>query len=189
MSLEKNIERIADALEAIAKTMGAGVLSGEKNAAVPQEGHQAAQQISGQPSMQQPAPGSWPAQPPMQGNGQPPRMQQPAPQGGQVPVSLPAGMGPQWQGAGNNTAMPGNMPPQQPGAPFQQPAGPGPVPTTAAAQQYTFDQLAVATANLASAGKDVFTVLGRFGVSMLMDLPPEKYGEYAAALREAGGVV
>lgn len=189
MSLEKNIERIADALEAIAKTIGAGTLSGEKNAAAPRAGHQAAQQISGQPPVQQPAPGSWPAQPPIQGSGQPPRMQQQAPQGGQVPVSLPAGTGMPWQGAGSSPAAPGNIPPQQPGTLFQQPAGSGKVPTTAAAQQYTFDQLAVATANLASAGKDVFTVLGRFGVNMLMDLPPEKYGEYAAALREAGGVI
>ena len=39
MSLEKNIERIADALEAIAKSMGAGVLSGEKNAAAPHTGY------------------------------------------------------------------------------------------------------------------------------------------------------
>ena len=90
-------------------------------------------------------------------------------------------MGTQWQGAGNSAVMPG--------AQFQQSAGSGTVPTTAAAQQYTFDQLAVATANLASAGKDVFSVLARFGVNMLMDLPPEKYGEYAAVLREAGGVI
>lgn len=185
MSLEKNIERIADALEAIAKTMGAKASPEEKNTVTQQAGPQAAQQIPVQP----PAQGNWQVQQPVPGNGQAPWVQQPAPQGGQVPVSLPAGMGPQWQGSGNNTAMPGNMPPQQPGAPFQQPAGSGTVPTTAAAQQYTFDQLAVATANLASAGKDVFTILGRFGVSMLMDLPTEKYGEYAAALREAGGVV
>ena len=185
MSLEKNIERIADALEAIAKSMGAGVLSGEKNAAAPHTGHPATQQISCQPPVQ----GSRQTQPPTQGNGQPPRMQQPAPQGGQVPVSFPTDAGMPWQEAGNSTVMPGNIPPQQSGIPFQQPAGAGMVPTTATAQQYTFDQLAVATANLASAGKDVFTVLGRFGVSMLMDLPPEKYGEYAAALREAGGVI
>ena len=185
MSLEKNIERIADALEAVARTMGAKVPSEDKTAIVQQAGPKVGQQIPVQP----PAQGNWQGQQPVPGKGQAPQMQQPVPQGGQVPVSLPAGMGPQWQGAGNNTAMPGNMPPQQPGAPFQQPAGPGTVPTTAAAQQYTFDQLAVATANLASAGKDVFSVLGRFGVNMLMDLPPEKYGEYAAALREAGGVI
>lgn len=181
MSLEKNIERIADALEAIAKLMGAKASPEEKNNVTQQAGSQTARQI--------PAQGNWQGQQAVPGNGQAPRMQPPAPQGGQVPVSLPPGMGPQWQGAGSNTAMPGNMPPQQPDAPFPQPAGPGPVPTTAAARQYTFDQLAVATANLAAAGKDVFTVLGRFGVSMLMDLPPEKYGEYAAALREAGGVI
>ncbi len=171
MSLEKNIERIADALEVIAKTMGAKAPSEDKNTLVQQAG----QQIPVQP----PAQGNW--QGPGVGNGQAPQMQQPVSQGGPVPVSLPAGMGTQWQGAGNSTVMPG--------AQFQQPAGSGTVPTTAAAQQYTFDQLAVATANLASAGKDVFSVLARFGVNMLMDLPPEKYGEYAAALREAGGVI
>lgn len=168
MSLEKNIERIADALEALARTTGAKAPCGGKDAG--------AKQAPGQP----PAQGSWQGQPAMQGNGQPGQMQQPLPQGGQVPVSLPAGMGAPWQGGG--AAQQGGMPPQQP-------VGTGTVPTTAAAQQYTFDQLAVATANLASAGKDVFTILGRFGVSMLMDLPPERYGEYAAALREAGGVI
>lgn len=169
MSLEKNIERIADALEAIAGLKGAGR---------PNEGNAAAsQQAPTQPPQQQ-APQA------MQGNRQPANRQ---PQGGQVPVSQPAGMGAQWQGG--NAAQPGNMPPQQKGAPAQQPAGGGTVPTTAAAQQYTFDQLAVATANLASSGRDVFTILGRFGISMLMDLSPERYGEYAAALREAGAVI
>lgn len=86
-------------------------------------------------------------------------------------------------------AQSGAGPMSQSGAQFQPPSGPGALPTTAVAQQYTFDQLAVATANLASSGKDVFTVLGRFGVTMLMDLPPEKYGEYAAALREEGAVI
>lgn len=100
-----------------------------------------------------------------------------------MPVSLPGGMGAQWQGG---TAQAGA--PQAPPVSSAQPPM-GAVPTTASAQQYTFDQLAVATANLASSGKDVFTILGRFGASMLMDLPKERYGEYAAALREAGAVV
>ncbi len=150
MSLEKNIERIADALEALARTTGAQMPPERKGAAVPQTG----QQAPIQPAQQ----GNWQGQQPA-----PAQMQQP--QGSQVPVSLPAGAGAQWQGGG--MAQPGSLPPQQ----------------------YTFDQLAVATANLASSGKDVFTILGRFGASMLMDLPKERYGEYAAALREAGAVV
>lgn len=173
MSLEKNIERIADALEAIAKGAGG------KTSAVQNPGGQHTPQGNGQAPVQQ------------------------APQaGGQIPVSMPPGSGMPWQGSGAPT---GGFPVQQPGVQaqpgagagpmsqsgtqFQPPSGPGALPTTAVAQQYTFDQLAVATANLASSGKDVFTVLGRFGVTMLMDLPPEKYGEYAAALREEGAVI
>lgn len=157
MSLERNIERIADALEALA---------GMKRPGMPNEGNAA---VSQPPPAQQAPQGNW------------------QPQGGQVPVSQPTGMGAQWRGG--NAAQPGNMLPQQKGAPAQQSVGGGTVPTTAAAQQYTFDQLAVATANLATSGRDVFAILGRFGVSMLMDLSPERYGEYAAALREAGAVI
>ena len=156
MSLEKNIERIADALEIIAKA--AGVSPVAEGAAVTR---QEVQQASVQPSARQVPQGNW--------QGQPFPSQQ-LPQGGPVPVSPPAGTGIPWPGGGGTA----------------QPSAPCTVPTTASAKQYTFDQLAVATANLASAGKDVFNVLGRFGVGMLMDLPQEKYGEYAAALREAG---
>lgn len=173
MSLEKNIERIADALEALAKLRGT---SPEKNDAA------APQQAAPYAPVQQPAQGNLPWQQAAPG-GQPFQPQQL--QGGPVPVSAPAGPGMPQQGARGGAAQPG----QQPGAAFRQPAGPGTVPTTAAAQQYTFDQLAVATANLASSGRDVFTILGKFGVSMLMDLPPERFGEYAAALREAGAVI
>lgn len=182
MSLEKNIERIADALEAIAGAVGAKAPAERKDAA------QTAQQGFGQPPVQPPQ-GSWQGQAPVQGAVQPPRMRQ------SPPVSLPGGSGMPWQGAGNGMQVPGTPPTQQPGVPFQQPgpqlppAGTGSLPTTATPQQYTFDQLAVATANLASSGKDVFQILGRFGVSMLMDLPPEKFGEFAAALREAGAVI
>lgn len=187
MSLEKNIERIADALEALAKAAGAKCpLEGEDAAT-----GRAAERPQGQAPIQQGPSVGWQGQTPQNVPGagqQPPVQQRPQmqPQGNQIPLSLPTGTGMQWQGAGNNAAAPGTLPGQQPGRPFQQP---GTVPTTASAKQYTFDQLAVATANLASAGKDVFTVLGRFGVSMLMDLPQEKYGEYAAALREAGAVI
>ena len=172
MSIEKNIERIADALEAIAGRKGAKTDTAAAQPAQMQQAPQGSRQI--------PAP---------QNTGQAYQMPPAQQQGGQIPVSLPPDAGMQWQGAGS-TGIPVNSSPQPQAAPsFQPPAGPGPVPTTAAAQAYTFDQLAVATANLASAGKDVFAVLGRFGVSMLMDLPQERYGEYAAALREAGAVI
>lgn len=168
MSLEKNIERIADALEAIAK------VAGEKTPALQNPGGQHTPQGNGQAPLQQAA--------------------------GQIPVSIPSGSGTQWQGSSVQTGgfpvqqtggqvQQGAGPMPQPGTQYQQPSGSGTVPTTAVAQQYTFDQLAVATANLASSGKDVFTVLSRFGVGMLMDLPQEKYGEYAAALREEGAVI
>ena len=185
MSLEKNIERIADALEAIA-----GMKGGKTDITNITYTH---------PGQPQQAPQGMGQAPTPQNGGQafqtPPAQQQ----GGQIPVSLPPDAGMQWQGAGSHTGAPVNYPqPQQQATqgigqqqtpPLQQPGSSGPVPTTATVQNYTFDQLAVATANLAAAGKDVFTILGRFGVSMLMDLPQERYGEYAAALREAGAVI
>lgn len=184
MTLEKNIERIADALEAIAKMVGvkADATAPSQNLLVQRAEYRPDQQTGGRAPVQPANQGNWSPQmqPAMQADGQPPRTQQPLPQGGTVPVSVPPGSGMPWPGS--NNIMPS-------GNPQQQSAGAGMVPTTASPKQYTFDQLAVATANLASSGKDVFTVLGRFGVSMLMDLPLEKYGEYAAALREAGGVI
>jgi len=187
MSLEKNLERIADALEALAGMKGNGIPSGEKGAA----GAQNPVQLPGQQVPQGIRPGQWPPQ----GNGQIPRP--PIPQDGPVPISPPTDTGMQWQGHVNGTGMPGNPPSlqygnpagQQPGILSPPPAGAGPVPTTAASQQYTFDQLAVATANLASSGKDVFQILDKFGIRMLLDLPPERFGEFAAALREAGAVI
>ena len=81
MTLEKNIERIADALEALARTAGAQTPPERTGTVAPQTGQQ--------PPMQQAPQGNW--------QGQQTPIQQ-APQGGQVPVSLPAGMGAQWQG-------------------------------------------------------------------------------------------
>lgn len=66
------------------------------------------------------------------------------------------------------------------------------VPTTAAPQQYSFDQLAVALSNLCTnAGKqpEVHALLNQFGVTALFDLPKERYGEFATALRGIGGVI
>lgn len=186
MTLERNIERIADALEAIVKAAGAkaGMEALPQNASEPQAAFQMDQYAGGRTLAQLPPQGDWQPQVPsaVPGSGQQPRVPSALPQGGRVPVSMPTGSGMQWQGSGSNTTLPANPPHQQSG-------NSGRVPTTASAKQYTFDQLAVATANLASSGRDVFTVLGKFGVNMLMDLPPEKYGEYAAALREAGAVI
>ncbi|MGN0384576.1 MAG: hypothetical protein ACI4EX_01700 [Lachnospiraceae bacterium] len=80
-----------------------------------------------------------------------------------------------------------------PGAPSPAPAPvPVQVPTTAAPQQYSFDQLAVALSNLcANMNKqtEVHALLNQFGVNALFDLPKERYGEFATALRGIGGVI
>lgn len=66
------------------------------------------------------------------------------------------------------------------------------VPTTALPQQYSFDQLAVAMSNLCANANEqpkVHALLNQFGVSALFDLPKERYGEFATALRGIGGVI
>ena len=66
------------------------------------------------------------------------------------------------------------------------------VPTTAAPQQYSFDQLAVALSNLcANMGKqqEVHNLLNQFGVNDLFSLPKERYGDFATAMRGIGGVI
>lgn len=76
-----------------------------------------------------------------------------------------------------------------PTAPMQAPAQ---VPTNAAPQQYSFDQLAVALSNVCSkpgGQPQVHSLLQQFGVQALFDLPKEKYGEFATALRGIGGVL
>lgn len=70
------------------------------------------------------------------------------------------------------------------------PAG-GVVPTTAAAQAYTLEQLQVAAAGLTSSGKmpQVMGILQKFGIQAMTELPKERYGEFATALREAGAQI
>lgn len=80
--------------------------------------------------------------------------------------------------------------PMQPQVPLQS-AAPQ-VPTTAAPQQYSFDQLAVALSNLCTnmhKQGEVHNLLNQFGVQALFDLPKEKYGEFATAMRSIGGVI
>ena len=70
-------------------------------------------------------------------------------------------------------------------APIQQPA-----PTTAP-KPYTLEQLSFAAAPLLDAGKDkeLMAVIQSFGVMSLQQLPTEKYGEFAAAIRSLGAQI
>lgn len=72
-----------------------------------------------------------------------------------------------------------------------QPLMAGMVPTTAVAQEYTQDQLAVACSGLVNQGKQMklLQLLQGFGVAALVDLPKERYGEFATALRAEGAVI
>lgn len=66
-----------------------------------------------------------------------------------------------------------------------------PVPTTVMAQEYTLEHLQVAAAGLSSMGKmpQVMGILQRFGIQAMTELPKERYGEFATALREAGAQI
>ena len=69
--------------------------------------------------------------------------------------------------------------------PAAAPSNPAPV---AAAPAYERDQLARATATLADAGKvqQIQQLFQQFGIQQLTQLPKERYGEYATALRGLG---
>lgn len=75
--------------------------------------------------------------------------------------------------------------PVKPAAP-EPPAAP--VVPTAPAKKYTLDELLAATAPLMDAGKiaELQALMQKFGVPSMMDIPEEKYGELAIALRELG---
>lgn len=68
---------------------------------------------------------------------------------------------------------------------------PAAVPTTAMPQGYTIEQLQVAAAGLSQMGKmpQVMGILQRFGIQAMTELPKERYGEFAIALREAGAQI
>lgn len=67
----------------------------------------------------------------------------------------------------------------------------GVLPTTAAVQGYTLEQLQVAAAGLTSSGKmpQVMGILQQFGIQAMTELPKERYGEFATALRGAGAQI
>lgn len=87
------------------------------------------------------------------------------------------------------TAQPIPQPPVQPVQPTAQ-ASTAPVSEVA----YTFDQLTKAAIGLVQSGKikstDLTPVLvNGFGVNQMSDLKPEQYNDFAAKLKELGGVI
>ena len=124
-----------------------------------------AQPYQSQPPMAQP----YQSQPPM----------------GTVPVQQPVAAQ-QTQPAMQQQSVAQQAPPV-----VSQPPVAGMVPTTAVAQEYTQDQLAVACRGLGNQGKQMklLQLLQGFGVAALVDLPKERYGEFATALRAEGAVI
>lgn len=114
-----------------------------------------------------------------------------APTPAPAPVPSPAVLQPV-----NTAPAPADAPPfaTQPlhvpkAAPAAAPA-PAPVPT-APAPTYTLEQLTVAAAPLIDQGKlnELCGVIASFGVQSLQELPPERYGEYATAIRALGAKI
>lgn len=185
----EGIKELTAAVQALAGTgVGAGqvppALSGLAGAGM--EGGQAASAPTAQQatvSVQQPAAPTQQAAMPAQQMAAP--MQQPA-----QPWNMPA-----------PEAAPQNygQPPQQPGMPAGAAMHPpvnqaGPtstVPTTAMPQEFTIEQLQVAAAGLSSMGRmpQVLGILQQFGIQAMTELPKERYGEFAIALREAGAQI
>lgn len=89
-------------------------------------------------------------------------------------------------------SQPDTMVPAQQPAAVPQSAPAQQIPTTAAPEQYSFDKLAVALSNvcmLPDGQPKVHALLQQFGVNALFDLPKDKYGNFATALRGIGGVI
>lgn len=113
----------------------------------------------------------------------------------QIPVQATSGVG--MQTAPVPVAPPqtyGQMPVQHTASAMATPQTAVPVtsvPTTAMAQEYTLEQLQVAAAGLSSMGKmpQVMGILQQFGIQAMTELPKERYGEFATALREAGAQI
>ena len=117
--------------------------------------------------------------------------------GGQAPVQAsyqqPAQQMPSptpgMQGYGTGLTVPvAPVQPQQP-APGNPVAGA--VPTATVTPGYSLEQLQVAAAGLTGTGKmpPVMGILQQFGIQAMTELPKERYGEFAAALREAGAQI
>lgn len=90
------------------------------------------------------------------------------------------------------TAQPIVQPTAQPVQPTAQPTQTVTAPVSEVA--YTFDQLTKAAIGLVQSGKikstDLTPVLvNGFGVNQMSDLKPEQYNDFAAKLKELGGVI
>lgn len=77
----------------------------------------------------------------------------------------------------------------QPVVPIQTPVAPAAVPT--AATTYTQDELQRAAGTLLDAGKqdELLMLLTSFGVEAIPQIPKERYGEFATALRQMGAQI
>lgn len=73
-------------------------------------------------------------------------------------------------------------------APASVPATPVANVPVAAPSAYTLEQLSLAGRQLADAGRmtEVQQLVAQFGAQTMMQIPPEKYGEFATALRGMG---
>ncbi len=113
------------------------------------------------------------------------------PQASAAPIPSPQNYGQPMPAYGS----PVGQPPMQPSAPMGQPMQVGvmapALPTTAVAPEYTLEQLQVAAAGLSTTGRlpQVVEALQRFGIQAMTELPKERYGEFAIALREAGAQI
>jgi len=120
-----------------------------------------------------------------------------------APVSVPQISAPQSAAPTAPTAAPAAQPSNS-AAPVTQPASsaaptaptsaPTAAPTTpptapTSVPQYDFNQLAVATMQLQQAGHNIFEIFQQFGITALNQLPKERYGEYAAVLRQRGAKI
>ena len=93
----------------------------------------------------------------------------------------------------SNSAVPVTQPTSSaaPTAPTTVPTAAPTTPPTAptSVPQYDFNQLAVATMQLQQAGHNIFEIFQQFGITALNQLPKERYGEYAAVLRQRGAKI
>lgn len=93
----------------------------------------------------------------------------------------------------SNSAVPVTQPTSSaaPTAPTSAPTAAPTTPPTAptSVPQYDFNQLAVATMQLQQAGHNIFEIFQQFGITALNQLPKERYGEYAAVLRQRGAKI
>lgn len=105
-----------------------------------------------------------------------------------VPMTAPAGTFPKGESAQGPTQAKAESVEKTKEEPAQAPAQEA-VPTETPA--YTFEQIQVACANLARAGKrtELGNLIKDFGLASLPDLKEDQYNAFALKLREIGGTI